>query len=480
MKKADYKFHGEIYTDKISVKRVLCEVYLPKRRNGKIEVKLYLTDEQAGKLDDLFEFSLKGEIKGFSSEVEAAITADKMYRLTKGQLHWSPTLIDETILVCKPFDLKVTRLFPHDREEAINDKIIFWISHSNFLSPLELRELSYTGKVNLKTSNQVKVILENNIPLTFRNNYNDYINSDGENVTYKELVAETTSRKTLFDENQIGGDIIKCLDDFLTLVSFAERRRLICIGWDFYNTNSHSSFYRRNVAIPEPEKDLSDSKSLIEGFDVHDFIRKTYKTFSKIDQRDLIRQAMQCVVASLEAPIESSFQTLFAALETLMKSFKINRDFETILPTKEWENFASDLKIWIGQHKLLTGDKSDKKKDMIFGKIRELNRCSFSHVFKSLCKDYKIDLRDLWPMIGNSNDRSSLAGIRNRLVHGEYFNLVQLHSMFVASEHLRWVVERILLSFLDWPTSHSHVNRDYLAKILIFNKNWENHKKILC
>ena len=238
----------------------------------------------------------------------------------------------------------------------------------------------------------------------------------------------------------------------------------------------------QDIFLPDMDHNLIHKTeiydALIHGSTFSDFIKKTYKTYYKIDQRDLIRQSMQYVVSSLDATIESSYKTLFAALETLMLSFRIDFDVHTILPPDEWMSFERGLIKWIKAHELLADNESKDKRRLIYEKISELNKVSFSNVFKNLCEYYKIDLSDLWPMTGSSNG-ISLAEIRNRLVHGEHFNWGQLNSISVAGEHLRWTVERILLSIFDWPNSHSRVSEVYLSNVLVFNKNWENHRKIL-
>ena len=120
MKKADHKFYAEIFKGAFSVKRVLCEIYLPEKRDGNIEVKLFPTNKQEGKLDGLFEFSLRGNVRGFSDKVGTIVTANKVYSLKSSKVHWSTNIIDKKVVVCKPVDLKITRLFPQDPCRLLN------------------------------------------------------------------------------------------------------------------------------------------------------------------------------------------------------------------------------------------------------------------------------------------------------------------------------------------------------------------------
>jgi hypothetical protein len=66
--------------------------------------------------------------------------------------------------------------------------------------------------------------------------------------------------------------------------------------------------------------------------------------------------------------------------------------------------------------------------------------------------------------------------IRHRLVHGDPFQSRPLEALTCAREHLRWVVERMLLSVLGWPVSRSNVSGDYLLAFSRSYTKWETER----
>ncbi len=422
---------------------------------------------------------MAGELKGFKGEIETKMQADKVYFKTSSTVYWGQN-IAETILIGVPSDLKVTTLFQRNvKTDVQNISGNFWLTPSVLLSPAKSIEQSNNGNVKVKTIRQFKFTLANGTALSFDEHFRYLKNEDNETVTLTELVAEFELDEQIQDNKEIENNIINQLDDFLMIVSFAERHRCICLGWDFINSESHTKYYRRNLAIPDARKKPSSFEALIDILDFDEFIKQAYGRFIELEPRDLIRQAIQYAIYREDKTIENSFLTLYSAIETLLLYFRRNQQLETVFVSDdEWKDFQKALKQWLKNYPLLSGDKNKTKRSFIYKKIPELNRISFSNAFKNLCKFCSVDLSDLWPIVENC-DGISLSEIRHKLVHGEAFDLLQLRSLMAAKEHLQWIVERLILAVLGWPVSKSKVNRDYLSHYMACYKDWGEDQKIL-
>jgi hypothetical protein len=140
-----------------------------------------------------------------------------------------------------------------------------------------------------------------------------------------------------------------------------------------------------------------------------------------------------------------------------------------------WKNLEADLRMWLKGHPRLKDDKS--KRTLLYENLPALTRVSFRTAFQKFCEFYSVNLDDLWPVVGSA-DGWSLKDIRNKLVHGEYFNRQQLRALLSASEHLRWTVERMILAILGWDLSRSAVSPDNLCKRNQY-KYWREDRKLL-
>lgn len=473
--KEDYRVLVRIFTDKFCIEDVLCKVFLPKRLTEQIELYFYPNEEQRRKLEGIFEFSIAGDVKGFSGEAEVKIEADKVYFKTRSKVYWGHD-IAECTFTAEPINLKVTNFFHRDTNDSPQKTVgSFWLTPSSLLTPAKTIEPSYNGNVKVETIRQFKFTLANGFPLAFDEHFRYLKNEDGDVITFTELVAEFEMDT---EKQGIENNIIDYLDDFLMLVSFAERRRCICLGWNFINSEGHTKYYRRNLSIPKVKEKQSLFETLIDIIDFEEFIKQAYKKFIEVEPKDQIRQAIQCVISvnNGNKTLENAFFTLYSALETLTLYFRKIQGLEVILPPEQWSQLRNDLEKWIQKHPLFSNNKD--KRALVYEKIPELNRISFSTVFTQFCNNYSIDLNDLWPVIDKS-EGISLSGIRNKLAHGDTFDLLQLGALTIAKEHLQWIVERLILAVLGWPISRSYINKDYLSQYMACYKDWEKDQEIL-
>jgi hypothetical protein len=475
--KEDYRIFVTLLVDKYNVNDVLCKIFLPKRLTEPIELYFYPDKEQRSKLENIFEFSIIGELKGFSGKLETRIQSDKVYFKTGSTVHWGHN-IAESVFIGEPIDLRVRKFLYRNVEDSLQKtEGSFWLTPSVLLSPAKTVERSYNGNVKVETIRQFNFTLANGFSLVFDKQFRYIKNENNDDITFTELVAGFEIGDEKQDINDTENDNVGHLDDFLMLVSFAERYRCICLGWDFINSEGHTKYYRRNLTIPKIREKQNVFETLIDIQDFDDFIKQTYSKFIEINPKDLIRQAIQYTTYREDRSLENSFFTLYAALETLMLCFRQNHRLDAVFDSPdEWNRFQEDLKAWLKIYSQLNSDKN--KRTLVYEKIPELNRISFATVVKRLCDFYSVDLGDLWPLLKNPKG-ISLSEIRNMLVHGKTFNPLQLRALIVAKEHLLWIMERLILAVLGWPISRSRVNKDYLAHYMACYKDWEKDQKIL-
>ena len=471
-KKENYQLFVTIESGKIRQEKVRCKVYLPERLTDPIELQFFPTEDQVPYLRHAFEFSIRGEIENLSGVVDTRIQAQKVYSVRLSSMHWGPE-ITENVLIGKPTDLQVIHFLSRD-ESSSSNKITgrFWLTPSILLRPAQGIHLSWTGDVKVETMRQFNFTLANGLPLIFDNHFRYSKNPDGDTVTFTELIARYEAKEA--DNIKDINKVLSFLDDFLLLVSFAERQRCVCLGWETADSKCITEYYRRNLTIPTPKKDEDYDDTLIPLQKWQHFVEKAYRKFIEIEPKENIRQAIQYTIYREGRTVENSFLTLYSAIESLVEHFGLKPD---IIGQEEFKKiFAKDLEEWIRKHPLFVDQKG--KRHSIYEKISELNRVSFSSAFNNLCNS--VYLEDLWPVVKKTKE-ISLSDIRNKLVHGDtYFNHLEQKALATAEKHLRWTVERLILSALGWDISESNVSRDSLyTRVIPCYEEWKTDQKIL-
>ena len=204
------------------------------------------------------------------------------------------------------------------------------------------------------------------------------------------------------------------LDDFLVLTSFAARHRCVCLGWTYHDQRGDvMEHYRRDIVIPK-EKKISRNDSLIGTAEFPRFIRVAYRSFCSFKEKDQFKSALYPLISDLSIT-EMSYFSLFSALESALLC--ADRTF-SLFPPKE--------------HRL-------QERWQLFQ------------------AKYRIDLSDLWPLTEGAKG-ITLARLRNKVAHGEYLDPSQTQALLYARQHLRWTVERVVLTLLGWPIQSSNVS----------------------
>lgn len=461
----------------IILENIQCKVYLPVKVTDSIALVFHLNKQQYDIVHnrDFWHFSVEGEVNHVPGH-ETKISAKNVYRGSLKGTHWSPEIIDG-VLIAEPVDLKIEHFRGPDGVEIPKTYGRFWLTPNKLISPGQSTSHSFTGEVSIETIWKVDFKLQTGLPITFTNRYLYQDNQKGEIISWSELIAEyeLEGKAQNFDEAH---SLLSELDDLLAIVSLASRHRCVCLGFDFSNTDGYLvDFYHRNITIPAPETEYYEQ--LIDKLNIREFLNITYWRFVELERNDLIRQAINYTIPRTGRTIESSFITLYSALETIVLYFRREADLEMVFSENEeeqWKTIQKNLREFFKAHPLLKEDKEKRKR--LYDNIPALKRVSFRAAFEACYKSYGVAISDLWPVTDN-NGGWSLSTIRNKLVHGEHFISAQRHAVATARSHLQWIVERLLLAILGWDISNSHVSPEYLSGSTVDYKDWASDRKIL-
>lgn len=471
----DYFFDATIKADTITVEGVRCKLHLPPSHVDPISLSFHPTDEQAQLLEQIgWKFSAHAELDHGAGQVT---TIDAEQVLNRGLSSKYTAGISESRLAGEPIFLEVTEGFgsvdPLQAEYEINGS--FWLTPNHLLSPSQRVVKSYTGNINVKTDWSLGFTLPNGVGLTFTNHYRYQDDDAGTLTSFHELVAEFELKSKTIGYVDVRGEMVRDLEDLLTLASFASRHGCVWMGYAVTSAKGYTRYYRRDVSIPAPKKRRGDS--LIAKKDIKDFLDVTCRKLVELGRNDLLIKAINFATPKEGQIFEGAFMALYSALETLVLYFRRGHNLEMIFSGEHeaWKSLEADLRLWLKQHPQLKDDKN--KRTLLYQNLPALTRVSFRTAFQEFCNFYSINLDDLWPVV-RSADGWSLAIIRNKLVHGEYFNRQQLRALVSAGEHLRWTVERMILSIFGWDVSRSRVSPDELHNRNQY-KYWREDRKLL-
>lgn len=455
------------------VEDVLCKVFLPNKKASSASLHFLPTREQENELRVPALFSMHGERPEPNGDL-VRIISDQIHITSRKGTVWGPGLA-EFVLIGEPWDLKIELIRPGDAtHHEPRTQGCFWLSPTKLFSPVESMMMSYTGEVETRRGDRLHVQLSEDIDVTFDQHTRYWDAPGGGTVMFGEPVAEFDLNEDLRGSAQIP-EALERLDDLLRIVSFVGEYRCMCVGWQATDSLTVTEFYRHHPMLTNAVAP-SVHDALIDYADFEDFIRTAYLQLNQITPNAALRRALDYLVPDENDTIESLYIMLYAALETIVLFFRREEGLEFIFsdPT-EWDRLRGDMQKWLKTHPVLSGDAI--KRSLVYEKLSELMRTSFSSAFKKFCVRYSVDLSDLWPIVGNSGG-VSLSSIRNKLVHGEVFDHRHYEALMGAREHLRWSVYRMVFAMLDWPVAQTKINSEQVKSNFI-HKTWERDRQIL-
>jgi len=473
----------KLYVKVDDAKDVPCEVFLPAKSTDNVVLHFY-PEPNTPPSPFPWRFSICGEIRSFDGVIQTLLEAKTVYRRQEKTRHWAHNVVQRTV-VGEPIDLKITD-FIHREPSANRENRLrgcYWISPCQMLLRPKFITRSYTGAITVSSGKPKRVLLANGIKVRFDQRFRHRDDPNGGMVALEEQVAEFDVDAS-FDKRV---EDLAVIDDFLMLVSFAARQRCVCAGWRIARDDRVTTLYRRDVTIPAVKQGYSFDDALVDFAHTKEFIKQTYRRYLRIDEpeRGLLRRAIHGAIGQEKHTLESSWLTLFSALESALRFYQtVSPSSGGVLKPADWKSLSSRLDACVSDFA-----ESRKKKSKVLWKSRidqmrknlgSLNRPPLSSAFDQMCKHYRIDLNDLWPISRGGKGQSSLYGIRNKLVHGQVFPYAQQGVALIgAREHLRWTLERVLLSILGWPVEQSRVSPRFLAARMACYKDWQADRDIL-
>jgi hypothetical protein len=154
-----------------------------------------------------------------------------------------------------------------------------------------------------------------------------------------------------------------------------------------------------------------------------------YRRFEKLTHKEQFSHAIYPLISDADKTTEMSYFSLFSALESAL--LFANKTFR--LFPKRHQNLHTRWSLFNAR--------------------------------------FTVDVSDLWPLTDNTTG-ITLVQLRNKVAHGEYLNPAQTLALLYAREHLRWAVERVLLSLLGWPIPRSKVSPGFLHHMHAYH-NWK-------
>jgi hypothetical protein len=386
-----------------------------------------------------------------------------------------------SVLRAEPVNLKIQEFIQRSEDQKSPKSFYFWLTQSTQLAPFYSTELHYKGDISVKTYNNKEFEIVEGLKFSFINYYFHYNDPKRKNKRISEsvLAAEFLG----FTEYELGENIFSELEIFLKLVSFSERRRVVCYGYKGILESEIIDFYRGDISVPEEDFNHSINDVLIDSQDFEEFTSKSLNTGRNCFFREHLFDAIGKAAYREYSSLESEYLSYYSALENLVNGYRDMHNFHYVLRSDNYKQFSKDLKSFIKKHDLFKDNDEEekelrsKKRQLVYEKIAELNRISFGTAFKSFCEFYQIELHDLWSL-GGGEVSTSLTKIRNRLIHGGRFERGEYDAVICAKTHLQWTLERCILRVLDWDIEKSNVRPSFLKHCVGYNE-WEQKVSLL-
>lgn len=448
---------GERFTEP----NIVCEIELPAIGSGLVPITCAFEDTVT-RLRVGFQFGLKADTFDVEGKKLGEIRAKKvLWRENRREL-------ERYIWRGEALDLSYTQFVGEDPAEKPCIITTYHLTPSLLLQPFQSTVQHYQRGFRVRTHHAAKYKIRG-LPKARFESHLIY-------ETGTEPVFSARQRLAAVCESKTAGDIKKQvheLEIFLTLVSFAERRRIACYTVSQNHPGKIVRHYRGNITIPDPAPSHGHNDTLIGPDRFNTFITDCYPRLLKSGYGAFLRQAMMKLNSGVSRMLESAFIAQFAGLENLLNAYAKSK--AGILPTHKWKKFDTDVRAFIKGHASFKTSK-DKRK-LLYNKLAELNRPALSAVLKAFVAKEKINLGGLWPVAEPPADGVSLYQIRNQIVHGRILPHSGYRALMVAQYHLQWVLERCLLGVLKWDIEQSHVSDRFLP--IVGHVAWMDESKLL-
>ena len=452
----DYVVPVNISFGSSMIDNVECFIYLPREYSEMPLLSIRMNQADAQTLGFAHQFSLStnsDNLRGI--KIHAPIVAYRKLGKKPGESNY--------YVLAEPSDLTIHEYLPSANEEKTQASYL--ISPSTLLMPGFLSIESHTGDVNICSAQSLTVPIDQHRSVRFINHFK-YFPQENENKRSSPVVVGEIISDTKYEPSAL----MDWMDEFMILTSFAERRRCVCLGRLEATASGITRYYRTKMAFAD-NAEGSYSNTLIDDLDFKDFASSARESFGNGPTARAYRQIMNVLISSIDLTIESSFIAIFSALETIVTVYATEKNNSNIIPEADFRRLRHEFGKWLKEQEYVPIE----KQNMIIRKIQELNRPPLAERIRYFIENIGIVIDDLWPIFDNSNNKTSLSGIRNSLVHGGLNDRASMEALSVAGMHLRWIVERCLLRLLGWPVERSQVSERKLVQFLPY-REWGKYR----
>lgn len=481
------KMKAEFKSEDLLINDIYIEVRLPEKNKDEIYIDCFPTNKQFKKIIGKHNFSITGISTDDFNFYDKITIKEAVYMKFLPLLELKDEEKYHIIFQCMDLYAEVEQ--NNNEEKSIEG--YFYINLLASLSPNKVFDHKPSGVVKVLEYTTHKFNLDENFVISFDTKYFYDIEKQTEeqieNICYFSNIAEFNFKGNLNDIEHYS----KLLNDFLMLMSFGIRKRVVHTGWVATNQKKSILKMKRNIVVPEYKGENLFPNYLIEPNELNNFISSSYKIFRELNHQDIIRRAIFPLPTEAKSYTEPQFLILFSCLESILLYHKKNKQFENIIEEEEFQSirgliqgelkdlFTNCSKNNISEKQVEILKKyNSNKRAMVYQKINELNRPPFKMILDDFCIDYSLEIKDLWS-ITESQEGISLSQIRNKLIHGDTLNFNQHKSLIIAKEHLKTIVERMILKVLGWDINETRVAPSKVKNILIFKEDVVRHMKLL-
>lgn len=393
--------------------------------------------------------------KAVDGSGEERVSVDPVYFLGSSTRMWSHD-VSESIVRCDPVGLLRT-LRADVGTQAEQTQLTFHLTPNPHLAAASISEASFDGSCNVKRVRQATVQLTANVDLIFDQHYRWSSNKGGRTTRTGFQVAIGCVPFDAHDPSTVAEQILPALDDFLVLTSLASSHRVTCTGWHTSDASARfTQYYRGGMRRPTRASHALDM-GLIPLHAFQQFVTEVWPRFRASPYFESLKTLSFAVVPGRRSTLEREFIGLFTALEEVVLCFRRQHDLVNVLPKDRWAMVERKVK-----NAIRATDLSKEERRGLYDNLSALNRVALRRAFdRFIEKTVDLNLTDLWPVF--SKDGNGLLEIRNRIVHGDLDATRRVGALVVATDHLRWTLERIALSLLGWSIQASEVRPSLLA-----------------
>ena len=442
---ADFRFRAQLYLDDPGQSFSMpCEIILPQKIGDRPQI-YFFPEESISTFYTPFLLKLRGQLgEGIGS---TKIQASGVGFGAASERYWGDGLNVRQI-VGYAETLQITREIPSDESFV---RAAFYITDSLLLAPFDLITQSYDGTVTNHRGQSTQVNLEDT-KFIFENEYK-YRKIGNETISWRTLVARANVNFESFDKDKL----LSALDDFLLLVSFAERRRSSCLEIVWQTATDLIHEYRLNRVVPPQKENHCHNECLLyDQKQIEQYFSSAFKNLREHPQSKLIHGAVAAATLFDEGTIGTKFIRMFSALESLVLAYRRTQNLEfSVGNSEDRKNLEKSIKKAIKDNPILQNDPVRQK--FLYDNIPGLFRISLRQAAERFFESRGIYTKDIWPVF-DSETGIPLVQIRNKIAHGESFSREEWWHISKAEESLRLLVSRCLFSVLGTPYSNTRVH----------------------